>query len=143
MVQTVTNCYILELLPRALHWGGCARIFGQFNTINFHIYCLQGFLHGGAADGSSGSCASGYQRYEGTCYRAYGDRKSYDDAKAKCAADGGRLVAPKTERLDTFIMGLVQANGGGDHWIGLDDRASEGVWTFSDGTQMQVGGTEL
>eukprot|EP00058_Branchiostoma_floridae_P010020 XP_002595508.1 hypothetical protein BRAFLDRAFT_69086 [Branchiostoma floridae] len=91
----------------------------------------------GAAEGGSGSCASGYQRYDGTCYRAYGDRKSYDDAKAKCAADGGRLVAPKTESLDTFIMGLVQANGGGDHWIGLDDRASEGVWTFSDGTQMQ------
>ncbi|XP_035695381.1 uncharacterized protein LOC118429108 [Branchiostoma floridae] len=100
-------------------------------------FSKKGFLHGGAADGSSGSCASGYQRYDGTCYRAYGDRKSYDDAKAKCAADGGRLVAPKTERLDTFIMGLVQANGGGDHWIGLDDRASEGVWTFSDGTQMQ------
>ncbi|XP_035694513.1 uncharacterized protein LOC118428529, partial [Branchiostoma floridae] len=93
--------------------------------------------HSGAAEGSSGGCASGYQSHDGTCYRAYGDRKSYDDAKAKCAADGGRLVAPKTERLDTFIMGLVQANGGGDHWIGLDDRASEGVWTFSDGTQMQ------
>ncbi|XP_066267584.1 uncharacterized protein [Branchiostoma lanceolatum] len=74
----------------------------------------------------------GYVRFKGVCYKYFDeDKKTYDEAKETCAADGGMLAMPKDNAANNFIARL-----GGDsdkRWIGLTDATSEGQWVFQDG----------
>merc|ERR1719234_361396 len=66
----------------------------------------------------------------------------YSTASDACAslAENGKLAAPKTtaifDTLNTLNTGSLE------YWVGIDDSATEGTYTFSDGTSFTLtGGT--
>ncbi|XP_078667263.1 uncharacterized protein LOC144909086 [Branchiostoma floridae x Branchiostoma belcheri] len=80
---------------------------------------------------------AGYVSFNGVCYKDFPDRKTYDEARQTCAADGGLLAMPKDSATNTFIHNL---GGGGNRWIGLTDAESEGQWVFADGQTLASSG---
>ncbi|CAH1270774.1 PXDN [Branchiostoma lanceolatum] len=92
-----------------------------------------------ALRGSSGSvaCPSGYQMYNGICYKAFNARKNFLDASSTCAADGGTLAMPKGARANAFLVNLKNAvDRSGSFWIGLVDQHQEGGWEWIDGRTL-------
>ncbi|CAH1247959.1 FIBCD1 [Branchiostoma lanceolatum] len=83
----------------------------------------------------------GYVRFNGICYKDFADdedKKTYDEARQTCAADGGMLAMPKDGETNTFIAEL--GNGNDQRWIGLTDADSEDQWVFEDGQTLQSTG---
>ncbi|XP_078573298.1 C-type lectin-like [Branchiostoma floridae x Branchiostoma japonicum] len=78
-----------------------------------------------------------YVIFNGVCYKAFAERKTYDEARQICAADGGLLAMPRDSATNTFIHEL----GGGEIlWIGLNDRNNENQWLFEDGQNLASAG---
>eukprot|EP00058_Branchiostoma_floridae_P023734 XP_002609224.1 hypothetical protein BRAFLDRAFT_125972 [Branchiostoma floridae] len=87
----------------------------------------------------SGSVHPGYTLRDGTSYKVFTVTKSHYQAERTCEADGGHLVDIKTESLHNFILDMVRAVNPyrlQDYWIGLNDKRTYNVWTWSDGTPL-------
>ncbi|XP_035682665.1 plasminogen-like [Branchiostoma floridae] len=88
---------------------------------------------------ASGSVHPGYTIRDGTSYKVFTETKSHYEAERTCEADGGHLVDIKTESLHNFILDMVRAVNPyrlQDYWIGLNDKRTYNVWTWSDGTLL-------
>ncbi|XP_035692633.1 uncharacterized protein LOC118427105 [Branchiostoma floridae] len=83
---------------------------------------------------SSGCMVAGYVRFNGICYKSFGDRVTWDEAKQTCAADGGILAMPKDDATNTFLANLEEVVGG--RWLGLTHPNSDGQWVFEDGQTL-------
>jgi hypothetical protein len=75
-------------------------------------------------------CASWTNCAEGKCYRLFNGLLNYAAAENACSAYGGRLAIPRTAAQESAILQERKHNV----WIGMDDRAREGEYRFSDGT---------
>ncbi|XP_035676047.1 uncharacterized protein LOC118415495 [Branchiostoma floridae] len=81
---------------------------------------------------------SSYSWFNGVCYKDFAQKRSYDVAMERCAADGGQLAMPKDSEINSFLNGLRE---GTDHrWFGMTDRLSEGQWVFEDGQHLALTG---
>ncbi|CAH1259106.1 VWDE [Branchiostoma lanceolatum] len=74
-----------------------------------------------------------YVLFNGVFYNEVAEEKTYDEARETCARDGGLLAMPKDSAINTFIHDLA---GGGNRWIGLNDRRNEGQFEFEDGQTL-------
>jgi len=87
-------------------------------------------------------CDDGWAWAEGLCFRVEPISADYSTSSAACAnlAQDGKLAAPKSDAIFALLNKLNK--NGVDFWVGIDDRAAEGTYTFSDGTSFtQTGGT--
>jgi len=90
-------------------------------------------------------CGADWEQVGQTCYRLVTNASpslTYDGAASACKTlvTKGRLAAPKTSAIFTKLNDLNTGNA--DFWVGLDDRDTEGEWTFSDGNFFtKTGGT--
>ncbi|KAI8495355.1 hypothetical protein Bbelb_268100 [Branchiostoma belcheri] len=85
----------------------------------------------------NGSAHPGYTLRGDTSYKVFTEAMSYHRAEMTCEADGGHLVDIKTQSLHNFILDMVrQANRYQDYWIGLNDKRTPNVWTWSDGSPL-------
>ncbi|CAH1224628.1 ADAMTS9 [Branchiostoma lanceolatum] len=90
-----------------------------------------------ATDATSTVCpVSGYVHVNGACYKGFAEPKTYDDARQRCAADGGLLAMPTDRATNRFISNLHRASS----WLGLTDANSEGRWVFEDGQTLKSSG---
>ena len=64
------------------------------------------------------------------------DLKTFSEAQAYCAAEGGTLAMPKTDQQQDFIEILMQQSHSETFWIGLDDLETEKVHKWADGTLL-------
>ncbi|XP_078579415.1 uncharacterized protein LOC144863758 [Branchiostoma floridae x Branchiostoma japonicum] len=80
---------------------------------------------------------AGYVIFNGVCYKHFAERKTYDDARQTCAADGGLVAMPKDNATNTFIHNLGPLS---HYWIGLTDVDNEGQWVFEDGQTLESSG---
>ena len=62
--------------------------------------------------------------------------KTFKEAQAYCAAEGGTLAMPKTDQQQDFIEILMQQSHSETFWIGLDDLETEKVHKWADGTLL-------
>ena len=72
------------------------------------------------------------------------ETKKYSEAKVLCT-----LAAPKSAEIMKALNALNEVGTKADFWVGLDDgdsldatAASEGTFTFSDGTSFSMTGTD-
>jgi hypothetical protein len=88
---------------------------------------------------AQGSCDEGEFEFESHCYTATDMADDYDAAAALCAARGaGWGLAEIGSAAETAFV--VRVAGTGEFWLGGSDRASEGTWVWSSGTQFWTGG---
>ncbi|XP_019646875.1 PREDICTED: uncharacterized protein LOC109487337 [Branchiostoma belcheri] len=73
-----------------------------------------------------------YVSFDGVCYKDFVSLRTYDEARQRCAVDGGLLAMPTDDATNTFIAGLRD----GLRWFGLTDEVTEGVWVFEDGRPL-------
>ncbi|XP_066288232.1 plasminogen-like [Branchiostoma lanceolatum] len=88
---------------------------------------------------ANGSSYPGYTLRDDTSYKVFTEAKSHYQAEQACEADGGHLVDIKTESLHNFILDMVREVNpyrDQDYWIGLNDKRTYNVWTWSDGTPL-------
>ncbi len=86
--------------------------------------------------GATCECAGGDTAYEGHCYRYFGASSKADwrDAQDTCAGIGGgwNLVTIGSSGENDFAQARI-GNNVDQMWIGLNDRAKEGVFEWSSG----------
>ena len=64
------------------------------------------------------------------------DLKTFKEAQAYCAGEGGTLSMPKSDQQQDFIEILMQQSHSETFWIGLDDLEEEKVHRWADGTLL-------
>jgi hypothetical protein len=62
--------------------------------------------------------------------------RTFLDAEADCVAKGGHLLSIHDPGTQTFVVTTALGIQYADWWIGLDDRAEEGVYTWTDGSPL-------
>ena len=72
--------------------------------------------------------ANGWQIYDGTCYKTVSTGITFDQCDAACASEGASMLCIESSSQNTFIYDIL---GGG--WVGLTDRATEGVFEWYEG----------
>ena len=73
---------------------------------------------------------SGWTFYNNHCYKKFGDSTYWSNAQNFCRWSGGDLVTIDDAAENGFVVSMISSNS----WIGANDIATEGVWTWSDGT---------
>jgi hypothetical protein len=88
---------------------------------------------------AQGDCDEGEFEFESRCYTTTDTGDDYDAAAAACAArgTGWRLADIGSAAENAFVVRVI---GTGEFWLGGTDRATEGTWVWSDGTQFWTGG---
>lgn len=61
---------------------------------------------------------------------------SFAEAEADCAAQGGHLASIPDQLTQNSLADAAFSISGGQWWIGLSDQATEGTFTWEDGTPL-------
>ena len=79
----------------------------------------------------SGECPSGWLDYGGNAYCVHADTATWSEAEAACVSQGGHLTSIHSDQENSFLGSATNSNS---FWIGANDEASEGSWTWADGS---------
>ncbi|XP_078603390.1 uncharacterized protein LOC144877356 [Branchiostoma floridae x Branchiostoma japonicum] len=102
----------------------CTNTEGSFSCV-----CGSGYSGDGVA--CTGCVISDYVPLNGVCYKSFTELKTRDEARLRCAADGGMLAMPKDSATNTFLANLAEVVWG--RWLGLTDTNGDRQWEFEDG----------
>lgn len=71
--------------------------------------------------------------FNGHYYKAYEEKKSWNDAKKACEDMGGHLVTITSKEENEFVFGLIDGFDETVFLIGFDDYKTEGIWEWVTG----------
>ena len=116
----------LSFVPKHLHrcWArewkhSIGPIFSSFRT----IYFTQFFLY--IAD----VCKPGWSYFNGICYLTSHSCKNWTEAEKICQAYSANLITVRNQEENVYIQHRLNGAKG---WIGLNDRVTEGNFTWAD-----------
>ncbi|KAK3729848.1 hypothetical protein RRG08_058164 [Elysia crispata] len=91
---------------------------------------------GGDVAGMQLSCRDGWESFQGKCYKAFYEKKNFDDASAKCRQEGAHLLSLHSPKESQFVRRKVLKNRrpGDRFWLGLTNSANGLQW--SDGSPV-------
>ena len=75
-------------------------------------------------------CEDGWNFFNGSCYFTSDTCETWTNASTKCRSMGANLVSVHSQEENVFIQHL---HNGDRTWIGLNDIATEGFFTWVDG----------
>ncbi|XP_024917717.1 perlucin-like protein [Cynoglossus semilaevis] len=78
-------------------------------------------------------CHAGWRIYKNNCYYFSTDQKSWLDANAYCLGQRSNLMSIQDIQERMWLRTQI---GSDIYWFGLNDRVTEGVYQWSDGTQF-------
>ncbi|NXC91283.1 PGCB protein, partial [Cercotrichas coryphoeus] len=93
--------------------------------------CLPGY-GGSSCERPLRSCSPGWDSFQGSCYRHFSTRRSWEDAESQCRHHGGHLATILSPEEQDFINDQYREY----QWIGLNDRTIEGDFQWSDGSPL-------
>ncbi|KAL9823221.1 brevican core protein [Geothlypis trichas] len=109
-----------------LNGGTCVEDGAQLTCL-----CLPGY-GGSSCERPLRSCSPGWDSFQGSCYRHFPTRRSWEDAESQCRHHGGHLATILTPEEQDFINDQYREY----QWIGLNDRTIEGDFQWSDGSPL-------
>ncbi|XP_054148790.1 brevican core protein isoform X3 [Melozone crissalis] len=109
-----------------LNGGTCVEDGAQLTCL-----CLPGY-GGSSCERPLRSCSPGWDSFQGSCYRHFSTRRSWEDAESQCRHHGGHLATILTAEEQDFINDQYREY----QWIGLNDRTIEGDFQWSDGSPL-------
>ncbi|XP_036253913.1 brevican core protein isoform X3 [Molothrus ater] len=109
-----------------LNGGTCVEDGAQLTCL-----CLPGY-GGSSCERPLRSCSPGWDSFQGSCYRHFSTRRSWEDAESQCRHHGGHLATILTPEEQDFINDQYREY----QWIGLNDRTIEGDFQWSDGSPL-------
>ncbi|XP_030821125.1 brevican core protein isoform X2 [Camarhynchus parvulus] len=109
-----------------LNGGTCVEDGAQLTCL-----CLPGY-GGSGCERPLRSCSPGWDSFQGSCYRHFSTRRSWEDAESQCRHHGGHLATILTPEEQDFINDQYREY----QWIGLNDRTIEGDFQWSDGSPL-------
>lgn len=63
-------------------------------------------------------------------------QRTWAEAEADCVTQGGHLISVHDQATQDFLTANAFGIAGGDWWIGLNDRSSEGLFVWSDASPL-------
>ncbi|XP_035675275.1 uncharacterized protein LOC118415011 [Branchiostoma floridae] len=121
----------------------CTMYYDCSNGIAYHMDCPDGLYFNEETDQCDNpanvdcGCPVGYEQHGGNCYKAYDDKKTFDEAAAACQGDGGSLAMPRDQATHDFLINLKnQVDSNAHFYLGFDDLDQEGDWRYIDGTPL-------
>ncbi|XP_035688952.1 alpha-N-acetylgalactosamine-specific lectin-like [Branchiostoma floridae] len=89
------------------------------------------------------SCPRCYTMWNGICYKAFRNGKTFSDAAATCREDDGILAMPRDAETNAFLISLINqfassvlGPGYSSFWFGLHDRWEDGIFEWEDGSAL-------
>uniref|UniRef100_A0A3P9DNL0 Ladderlectin-like n=1 Tax=Maylandia zebra TaxID=106582 RepID=A0A3P9DNL0_9CICH len=84
------------------------------------------------------SCPAGWTWFGGRRFLFKSSMKTWTDAECSCQTLGGNLASFHSTAEYTFIRKLIYTAAGSypTAWVGGNDRETETVWKWSDGSQF-------
>ncbi|XP_054024820.1 aggrecan core protein [Dryobates pubescens] len=98
----------------------------------FKCLCLPSY-GGDLCDMDLENCEEGWIKFQGHCYRHFEERETWMDAENRCRQHQAHLSSIITPEEQEFVNSHAQDY----QWIGLNDRAVENDFRWSDGHSMQ------
>ncbi|KAK3086537.1 hypothetical protein FSP39_019884 [Pinctada imbricata] len=80
-------------------------------------------------------CPDSWMSHSQFCYKIFSEKRSWTDARAACRELGTDLVSIHSRGEFNFVRSKVRASSV-HTWIGLSDRATENVFTWTDGSPL-------
>ncbi|XP_057351031.1 brevican core protein isoform X7 [Manis pentadactyla] len=77
-------------------------------------------------------CSPGWDSFQGSCYKHFSTRRSWQEAETQCRMYGAHLASISTPEEQDFINNRYREY----QWIGLNDRTIEGDFLWSDGVPL-------
>ncbi|XP_019627720.1 PREDICTED: pulmonary surfactant-associated protein D-like [Branchiostoma belcheri] len=75
------------------------------------------------------SCAEGYTKRRGICYKVFNKQKTFTGAASTCRADGGTLAMPRDADTNAFLISLYKSvSDDRGFWFRLLDQREEAFW---------------
>ncbi|XP_045201877.1 lectin-like [Mercenaria mercenaria] len=79
------------------------------------------------------ACTSGWESFDGSCYKYFADRKKWSDAKTYCESQGAHLAIVLSNEENAFLKALLRRShiGSTDQvWMDGDDLKTENnfIW---------------
>ncbi|XP_056366715.1 brevican core protein isoform X2 [Oenanthe melanoleuca] len=109
-----------------LNGGTCLEDAAQLTCL-----CLPGY-GGSSCETPLRRCSPGWRSFQGSCYRHFSARRSWEQAESQCRQLGGHLAAILSPEEQQFINDQYREY----QWIGLNDRTIEGDFQWSDGSPL-------
>nr|XP_060613787.1 brevican core protein isoform X1 [Anolis sagrei ordinatus] len=123
------DCLLME--EPCLNGGTCAEDGERLTCL-----CLPGY-GGDACQDELEHCRSGWEAFQGSCYRHFPRRRSWEEAEAQCRAQGAHLASIATPEEQDFLNSRAPTERYKEYqWIGLNDRTIEGDFQWSDGSPL-------
>ncbi|XP_068712220.1 uncharacterized protein [Montipora foliosa] len=83
------------------------------------------------------TCNPGFQKFDGTCYKYHRDKQTWEAALFQSAMVNATLVSFHKSQEEAFVQRLIPTGYQELIWTGLNDRITEGTYTWSDGTSVE------
>ncbi|MGI4458284.1 EGF domain-containing protein, partial [Klebsiella pneumoniae] len=99
--------------------------------------CARQQCYSGGGHTCTASCPTGFDFWNGDCYYYSSRRKYFGGAESDCDRRGAKLVVVPNSATHQYLVTKASAKGNsGNIWIGLSDRAREGVFVWSNGVHL-------
>ncbi|KAH3752126.1 perlucin-like protein isoform X1 [Dreissena polymorpha] len=79
---------------------------------------------------ASAQCPNGWKTYDTSCYLFGHTPYSFHESQVFCLHFGASLVNVESYYENMFIRGELVTLKAPQHWMGLTDEVTEGIWTF-------------
>uniref|UniRef100_H3DJH6 Brevican n=1 Tax=Tetraodon nigroviridis TaxID=99883 RepID=H3DJH6_TETNG len=109
-----------------LNGGTCTDHQGQITCL-----CLPTYT-GRLCQTDSERCQPGWDKFQGSCYRHFGQRLSWEVAEQHCRMQGAHLVSIMSPEEQSYI----NSNYKEYQWTGLNDKTIEDDFRWSDGNPL-------
>uniref|UniRef100_A0A4W3I7K4 Aggrecan core protein n=1 Tax=Callorhinchus milii TaxID=7868 RepID=A0A4W3I7K4_CALMI len=100
----------------------------EFQTGHFAVCSIRGSVSSVDVE----TCEIGWKKFESHCYRHFSDRQTWEDAEHQCREHKAHLASIVSPEEQEFVNGNAQDY----QWIGLNDKAIEGDFHWSDATPL-------